>query len=119
MSLRSIAQAKIAYQTTDLPSKLARYHRHVDDTFWGWNDIRLDADFRSWNIESSLGSIRCPVLLLQGEDDEYGTARQLDAIRSRVPWAEVLLIPDCGHAPHKDQPEIVLQRIQRFIKSLP
>jgi pimeloyl-ACP methyl ester carboxylesterase len=118
LSVTSIAEARAAYLNTDLPGKLARYHAHADDTFWGWNDIWLDPRFRSWNIEEYLAAIRCPVLLIQGEDDQYGTTRQLEAIKARVPSAEVLLLPHCGHAPHRDQPEATLERMANFIASL-
>jgi pimeloyl-ACP methyl ester carboxylesterase len=118
LSIKSIAEARAAYLGTDLPAKLARYHAHADDTFWGWNDIWLDPRFRSWNIEEYLAPIACPVLLIQGEDDQYGTKRQLEAITARLPSAEILLLPHCGHAPHRDQPEAALDRMANFIASL-
>ena len=117
VTVRGVAQARVAYQDGDLRRRLARYHSHVDDTFWGWSDIWLDPRFRSWNIESYLSSIRCPVLLIQGEGDEYASTRQLDAIRGGVPAAETLLL-DGGHTPHRDHPEAVLERIAAFIDSL-
>jgi pimeloyl-ACP methyl ester carboxylesterase len=118
LSVQSIAQAKIAYETTDLPRKLGRYHQNVDSTFWGWNRIWLDPRYRSWNIESYLPSIRCPVLVIQGEDDEYGTTTQIAAIQAKLPSAEVLMLPNCKHAPHRDQPEATLGRIKRFVAAL-
>ena len=75
LTIASIEQAKVAYKTTDLPGRLERYHANVDATFWGWNDIWLDPNFRSWNIEEYLPAIRCPILCIQGKDDEYGTSR--------------------------------------------
>ena len=115
LSVKSIAEARTAYLSTDLPRKLARYHAYAHDTFWGWNDIWLDPRFRSWNIEEYLAAIRCPVLLIQGEDDQYGTTRQLEAITARVPSAELLLLPHCAHAPHRDQPEATLERMASFL----
>ena len=108
LSVASIAAAKVNFQTTDFREKLARYHAHVDETFWGWNDIWLDPAFRSWNIEEYLAAIRCPVLCIQGEQDEYGTRAQVEAIRSRVPGTEVVMLPDCKHSPHRDQREKTL-----------
>ncbi len=67
LSVASITLAKDQYQTTDMRPKLARYHKHVDETFWGWNDIWLDPEFRSWNIEEYLPAIRCPILCIQGK----------------------------------------------------
>lgn len=115
LSEESIAKAKTLYQTTDLPKKLGRYHRDADATFWGWNDIWLDHRFRSWNIESYLDRIQCPVLVIQGRDDEYGTTRQMEAIQNRVPLAQLRLLLNCGHSPHRDQPEATLDRIEQFI----
>jgi pimeloyl-ACP methyl ester carboxylesterase len=115
LSVESIAKAKTLYQTTDLAKKLGRYHRDADATFWGWNDIWLDPPFRSWNIESYLDRIQCPVLVIQGRDDEYGTTRQMEAIQNGVPFAQLQLLANCGHSPHRDQPEATMDRIERFI----
>jgi pimeloyl-ACP methyl ester carboxylesterase len=115
LSFASITQAKVNYQTTDFPQKLGRYHAHVDATFWGWNDVWLDPEFRSWNIEEYLPAIRCPILCIQGEDDEYGTIAQVKAIRARVPGTEVVMLPNCKHSPHRDQPEATLERMAEFV----
>lgn len=119
ISIRSIEQARVAYATTGLAQKLARYHRDVDKTFWGWNDIWLAPDFRAWNIEAYLPRITCPLLAIQGEDDEYGTTRQLDAIVAGTADADLLLLSDCRHSPHKDQPEAVLKAVSEFLDRLP
>ncbi len=115
LTIASIEQAKVTYETTDLPKRLGRYHAHVDATFWGWNDIWLDPDFRAWNIEEYLPAIRCPILCIQGEDDEYGTAAQVKAIAAVVPGTEVVMLPDCKHSPHRDQPEKTLERMVEFV----
>ncbi len=115
ISIASIAQAQVAYEKTDLRAKLARYHRDVDSAFRGWNRIWLDPAFRDWNIETYLPQIRCPVLAIQGEDDEYGTMEQLRRIEALVRDAELLQLEDCRHSPHRDQPEAVLDAITRFV----
>jgi pimeloyl-ACP methyl ester carboxylesterase len=114
-TIASIEAARSAFLQTDLPRRLARYHRDVERTFWGWNDIWLDPRFRQWNIESSLGGVRCPLLLIQGEDDEYGTVAQLDAIAAAVPDTQVMLLADCGHSPHRDQADATLVAVERFL----
>jgi pimeloyl-ACP methyl ester carboxylesterase len=117
VSIRSIAAAKVAFETTDLPAKLGRYHRDVDKTFRGWNDIWLHPDFRSWNIEDCLPHIRCPILAIQGEDDEYGTMAQIEAIAAQAtgsPDVELLKLADCRHSPHRDQAAAVIDAIGRF-----
>ena len=116
LSVASIAAAKVNFQTTDFREKLAKYHAHVDETFWGWNDIWLDPEFRSWNIESYLDTIRCPVLCIQGEQDEYGTRAQVETIRSRVPGTELVMLADCKHSPHRDQREKTLGVVVRFVE---
>jgi pimeloyl-ACP methyl ester carboxylesterase len=118
VSVRSIAEAKSTYATSDLPAKLGRHHADPDATFAGWNDVWLDPRFRDWNIEAYAERVRVPVLLIQGDADEYGTRAQLDAIAARVPGAETLMIPAAGHAAHRDAPEIVLDRVAAFVGGL-
>src|SRR6185437_3427677 len=119
VSIASIAAARTAYETTDLRQRLARYHADVDSAFRGWNDIWLDAAFRAWNIEEYLPGARCPVLAIQGADDEYGTLQQLDAIGRGVAGPfERLVLPECRHSPHRDQENAVLAAISRFIARL-
>jgi len=115
LSVASIAAAKVAYETTDLRAKLARYHSDVDGAFWGWNRIWLDPEFRAWNIEAYLPRIACPVLAIQGEDDEYGTMEQMRRIGAKVRDIELVALADCRHSPHRDQPEAVQDAITRFV----
>jgi len=115
ISVASIAQAKVAYQSTDLPRRLARYHDDVESAFWGWNDIWLHPEFLHWNIEEYLPAIRCPVLAIQGLDDEYGTMEQIDRIARQVPATELVKLADCRHSPHRDQPERVLGAVRAFV----
>lgn len=116
LSVSSIAKIRTLYQTTDLPKKLGRYHDRVDQTFWSWNEIWLNPQFRSWNIEESLNGISCPVLVIQGQDDEYGTLAQVEAIKKRVRGVEAVVLQECGHSPHRDQPEKTLAAIEKFVQ---
>jgi pimeloyl-ACP methyl ester carboxylesterase len=119
LSVKSIAEAKTDFETTDLPEKLGRYHADAAKTFRGWNDIWLHPDFRAWNIEDSLPRIRCPVLAIQGFDDEYGTMAQLEAIaRLTGGPVELLRLANCRHSPHRDQPEVVIEAMSRFVDRL-
>jgi len=118
LSVASITQAKVNFTTTDFRQKLARYHAHVDETFWGWNDIWLDPEFRSWNIEEYLPKICCPILCIQGEQDEYGTAAQVRTIEAKVSGAQVMMLPNCKHSPHRDQPHITLECMVKFIEQV-
>ena len=119
ITVSSIAQARVLYNETDRPKRLGRYHANVDPLFWGWNNIWLDPRFRDWNIESFLDSIRCPVLVLQGTQDEYGTAKQIDAIQRRIPSALAIMLDGCKHAPHREGSEATLSAISRFLVALP
>jgi pimeloyl-ACP methyl ester carboxylesterase len=114
--LRSIANAREAYERGDLRQRLAKHHRDVDAAFWGWNRPWLDPEFRKWNLEEFLPRIVAPILVVQGEEDEYGTQKQVDAVQRGAPNAEVLLLPRCGHSPHKDQPEATLRAIADFVR---
>jgi pimeloyl-ACP methyl ester carboxylesterase len=88
----------------------------VDVAFFGWSDVWLDPEFRHWNLEAFLPAISCPVLLIQGEQDEYGTLRQLDAIERQVRGpVQRLVLPDCGHAPHRDQRDQVVSAMTAFL----
>jgi len=115
VSIASIERARDAWRTTDLRARLARYHADPDSAFLGWNDIWLDPDFRSWSIEAMLPRLRCPVLAVQGVEDEYGTLAQVRGIRAAAPQAEVLELARCGHSPHRDQPDALLQAVTQFI----
>jgi pimeloyl-ACP methyl ester carboxylesterase len=117
ISVESIAQARVAYLESDLRQRLARYHDDVDSAFWGWNDVWLDPAFRDWNIEADLGAIRCPVLAVQGEDDEYGTLEQIRAIARRLPKTRLLALANCGHSPHRDQPETLIAEAGAFLRA--
>ena len=119
ITVRGIAQARTAYGDTDLRERLSRHHADVDSTFWGWNRIWLDPGFRSWNIEDLLPSIRCPVLAIQGEDDEYGTMEQIDSIGHGAAAATLFALPDCGHSPHRDRPDAVLEATRCFVAAVP
>lgn len=119
ITVTSIAQARARYKETNLPQLLARYHANGDPLFWGWNNIWLDPDFRTWNIESSLDLIRCPVLVLQGDRDEYGTIKQVEAIQRRIPSASTIVLENCRHAPHRDRCEATLLAIGQFLRALP
>lgn len=115
ISISSIAAAREAYLHGALRARLLPYHRDVDSAFWGWNRIWLDPAFRAWNIEACLPDIACPVLAIQGEDDEYGTMAQIDRVAALAPDVERLKLRDCRHSPHRDQPTAVILAIQRFI----
>jgi pimeloyl-ACP methyl ester carboxylesterase len=119
IALTSIAQARRVFDEGDLRQRLARYHANVDSAFHGWNDIWLAPDFRDWNIESFLHGIACPVALVQGEDDEYGTLAQIDAIEHQVAGpVERIVLAECGHAPQRDQPEATLSALKNFIAAV-
>jgi len=118
--LSSIAKASQTFESTDLPQRLGRYHRDVRKTFYGWADVWLDPEFRGWDIrEAYLPKVSCPVLAIQGHDDEYGTMAQLDEIARRVAGrCELLKLEQCGHSPFRDQPEQTLRAIRAFVKGL-
>lgn len=121
ISIASIARMRDVYDTTGLRQRLARHHGdNVDEAFRGWNDVWLDPEFLAWNIEEALPRVTCPVLVIQGDADEYGTARQMEAIAAGVTGAvETHLLADCGHSPHRDQPARVLDLAAAFLAAHP
>jgi pimeloyl-ACP methyl ester carboxylesterase len=117
LSVASIEQARVAYEGTDLKQRLAKYHDDPDSAFYGWNRIWLHPPFRQWSIEDEIGAIACPLLAVQGIDDEYGTLEQIRGIARRVPQTRLLELADCGHSPHKDQPAAVIDAATTFIRT--
>ncbi len=120
VSVHAIERARDAYlQTPDNPAglrqRLARHHRDVDNAFWQWNDIWLSPAFRAYNIEQECTRIKCPLLLAQGENDEYGTMAQLNAIRRAAPHARMHALADCGHSPQRDQPVALTALLKPFV----
>ncbi len=116
VSITSIAKARDAYLHAGLRERLAKYHDDADSAFFGWNDIWLDPAFRNWSIEDELAAITCPLLAAQGRQDEYGTLEQIRGIAQRVPQAELLEMPGCGHSPHRDRPEVLIEAVAAFIR---
>jgi pimeloyl-ACP methyl ester carboxylesterase len=116
LSVASIEKARQAYLEADLRERLTKYHDDPDSAFWGWNGIWLHPPFREWSIEAEIGSIRCPLLAVQGVDDEYGTLEQIRGIARRLPQTELLALPDCGHSPQRDQPAAVIAAVAEFVR---
>ena len=117
-TLAGILAAKTTWTATDWPSKLARYHADAARVFSDWNDTWLSPPFRDWNIEEYLPKITCPVLAIQGDDDEYATMRQIEVIAEQVPGAELLKLKNCGHSPQRDQETVVLEALAAFVSRL-
>jgi pimeloyl-ACP methyl ester carboxylesterase len=115
ISVTGISAAKVAYETTSLRERLAKYHEDVEGAFWGWNNIWLDPAFRAWNIEHYLPRIECGVLAIQGEDDEYGSMEQIERIARSASDVELLKLANCRHSPYKDRPDAVLQRVSGWM----
>jgi pimeloyl-ACP methyl ester carboxylesterase len=119
VTVASIARVRAGFEASGLKARLAKYHTRVDDAFFGWADIWLDPAFRGWSIAAEAGRVTAPVLLIQGEDDEYGTIAQIEAIAARVrgPVAK-LVLPQCRHSPHRDQEAAVVDAIAGFARGL-
>lgn len=112
--ITSIEQARETYRSTELPRRLSRYHQNPDSAFWGWNDIWLHPDFRAWTIDAEVATIACPLLAVQGQDDEYGTLEQIERIARHTRQTTLLALPQCGHSPHRDQPESLTEAVCDF-----
>lgn len=120
VTVKGIQEAVQTYRTTDLPQRLSKYHgANTDLMFRGWAETWLSAEFRSWNVEEYLPGVVCPVLAIQGVDDQYGTPAQVDSITGKVTGpARKLLIPACGHIPHHEARAVVLSEINRFVADI-
>ena len=115
IGLASIAEAKSAYQTSDLKEKLRRHHKNVDNAFCGWSNAWLDPGFREWNVSEVVDGLSIPVLTVQGRDDPYGTLAQIEEIETRAcSQIDVEILDNCGHAPYREQPEKFLKVVTEF-----
>ena len=119
MGLAEIAKAKVAYDTTDLRTKMGKYHADPDNAFRGWNDAWLNPEFHDWDVSEVIDYLRIPTLVIQGREDQYGTLAQVEEIetRSYAP-VDVLVLDDCRHAPHQDHPDQVLAAVTEFAARL-
>jgi pimeloyl-ACP methyl ester carboxylesterase len=115
IAIRGIEKTGEIYHSSDMKSRLGRYHHNPDMVFRRWHDIWLSPEFRAWNIEKLLPAIRCPILAIQGYDDEYASMAQIDGLKKLLPQSEILMLPDCRHSPHKDQPQLVMETAVNFI----
>ena len=118
-SAAGMAMAERAWRETDFRQRLARHHRDPDAVFAAWLSIRDSDSLLSLPLETHLPPVHCPVLVLQGEHDEYATSLQADALRPLAPQMHLVHLPGIGHTPHREQPELVLELIQGFLSQLP
>jgi pimeloyl-ACP methyl ester carboxylesterase len=120
VTVARIAEVRDAYRSSGLRTRLERHHGgNVDGLFDGWTAAWLNGAFRSWNIEEYLPAVACPTLVIQGADDEYGTVRQVETIADAVSGAvDTLVLDGCGHAPHLEQREKVLDAASAFLQRI-
>ncbi|TCS34377.1 pimeloyl-ACP methyl ester carboxylesterase [Paucimonas lemoignei] len=118
-----VGHARIGYlqsvwQSGGLRERMARLHAAPDEVFAGWSKLWLSPDFQSWDITSLLPGITCPLLVVQGRQDQYGTLAQIDAIQRQVPHAQTHVLENCRHVPHQEQPQALLDACLRFLHSI-
>jgi pimeloyl-ACP methyl ester carboxylesterase len=119
VSVASIAEIKTAYETTDLRVKLARWHKNVDNAFYGWNGAWLDPKFRAWDISDYLAYVRVPVAIIQGAADQYGTLRQIEIAREECYCpVDVTILPGVGHSPHREAADATLAVVREFYSAV-
>jgi pimeloyl-ACP methyl ester carboxylesterase len=116
LTIEGIAKTRKDFLTSDLPARLGKYHDDIQELFWGWANVWLRPAFRGWDIERLLSGIQCPVLLIQGSGDKYGTMAQIDRVSSQVAESTAVKLSDCGHSPHVDQTALVIEAIGRFLR---
>jgi len=119
ISVTSIAEIRTAYETTNLREKLARWHKDVDNAFYGWNGAWLDPEFRAWDISEFLAYVRVPVAIIQGADDQYGTIRQVEVARQECYCpVDVTMLAGAGHSPHREATGATLDAISEFANAV-
>jgi pimeloyl-ACP methyl ester carboxylesterase len=118
VTLEAIRETRELFETTDLRERLARHHDDPDVAFRNWCDLWLDPAFRRWTLEPDAARVTCPVLLIQGADDPYGTLEQLNRIESRVRGPVRRLVVPGGHSPHREALEPVLREVAAFVEEV-
>ena len=117
ITVDAIRETRRRYLDGDLRERLSPHHDDVDAAFWGWCGVWLDPEFRAWSLEADAGRVTAPTLLIQGEDDPYGTLDQLDRIEARVRGPVQRLVVPGGHSPHLEAPAEVVAAIAAFIEA--
>ena len=119
MGIAEIRRARDAFKAGPLRDKLKRWHADVDCAFRSWSEPWLDPEFEKWDITEALGYIRVPLLIVQGEHDQYGTLRQLEAAeRECYCPVETAVLPGIRHDPPREAPERTLAVIAEFVNRL-
>ena len=118
-TFEAIDALRVSFPGSEMEEKMSKYHRDPQATFWGWNDIWLDDQFQSWNLEGFLPGVKSPSLLIQGEADEFGTWKQLDAIGAQVAGpVRRMLVAGAAHSPHLSAADVVLAEVTAFLEEL-
>jgi pimeloyl-ACP methyl ester carboxylesterase len=117
-TVEGMRNAAEAYRTTDFKERLARHHRDADAVFHAFVDPWMAEGESAAGFDDQLRDIRCPVLLLQGDRDEYSTAKQMDILARHLPSARTVILRDCGHTPHREKPDVVLQHVAMFVRGI-
>ena len=117
MTVRALHEAKESYERGELCERLRKHHgRNTDGAFRRWNDTWLHPDFVDWDLREYLPHVKVPMLVIQGEDDEYGTAAQTETIaRHATAETRIMMLPGCGHSPHLELETMMLEAMSSFI----
>ncbi len=113
--IAEIARVNAQFDDSDMAARMAKYHSDPVAMFRGWADVWLHPQFRAWQIESVLPQVGCPLLAMQGRQDQYGTLAQMEAVRRQVAHAQVEVLEDCQHVPHLEQPAATLALVLQFM----
>lgn len=119
VTLEGVRETRSSYLEGGWARRLAGFHRDPDTLLRSWTGIWSSPRFRDWNIEGDVAEVTCPVLLVQGEEDGYGTARQLEAVEKGCAGTTRRVdLPGCGHSPHLEQPERTREAVVGFVRAL-
>jgi len=119
MGLAEIARAGKSFASGALREKLGRWHDDVDTAFRSWNEPWLNLEFRKWDITEALGYIRVPILIVQGDRDQYGTLKQIETANEECFCpVETAILPGIRHVPYREAPEATLAIVADFINRL-
>jgi pimeloyl-ACP methyl ester carboxylesterase len=112
-----VQRMRATYAGSRMQSRLALYHRDADAVFSTWADWVINRGQENYFPREVLTRIQCPVLVLQGGKDEFGTTAHMEVLEQTIAALEYELIADAGHLPHREQTDLLLRRVNAFLSS--
>jgi pimeloyl-ACP methyl ester carboxylesterase len=117
LTIKGVQTAKDKFKDPAALDKLKKLHG--EKAKWvldAWIEVWLSPSFADWNLRNELKKVLCPILIIHGEHDEYGSRAFPDLIHKlAAEESQLELIADCGHLPHREKRDLVLSLTKSFL----